>query len=483
MPQRRAGQQYETSLCKELQETQSPCTARALCENGSMGKLEKTRNQKAECRKKKGTGFSLFLLSSFPFAKALSFRLRLPAFCLLLSAFCLLPSGTWAVQASDEKVLTPLNFRAPDFPTPGNPEGTSGSMSSAPTPPRVPGAVPPSSQPSFDDNAGGSLWINSPPLMMAELRGKVVLIDFWEYSCINCIRTLAENKELYARYHKFGFELIGVHDFEFDVTSHFPNVRAAVKRLDLNYPIYVDSTFQLWQAYHNDSWPSLFLIDAKGVVRYHKIGEGHDDALERAIQRLLLEAHPGLEFPADYTIPPDPNAFAAPCGSTTDEMYVGDSSGRGTLSNQEGYHDGKTVRYQLPADIKDGHVAVSGEWQSDKYGMTYRGKKNSEAGPDKLVMRYHARELYAFINVSHGRPSALYIQQDGKDLTEADKGVDVKFDSQGHSYIEVREPRMYYLVQNPALGAHAVTLTPTKPGLTVNSFTFGNDCQTKFPHL
>jgi hypothetical protein len=165
-------------------------------------------------------------------------------------------------------------------------------------------------------------------------------------------------------------------------------------------------------------------------------------------------------------------------------MYVGDWSGRGILSNPEGYHDGKTIHYALPANLNDGQASVSGPWEADKNGMTYRGKKNSgEAGPDKLEMRYHARELYAVMNVSHGHPSSVYIQQDGKDLTADDKGVDVKIDSQGHSYIEVREPRMYYLVENPAFGAHAATLTPTKPGLTVNSFTFGNDCQTKFPHL
>ena len=421
-----------------------------------------------------------------------AFQVLPPAFRLLLSTFCLVALMVGGTQAQEEPALTPTNFRAPDFPTAVNSQATSGPISSVPTPPRVPGSAPPSTQPaggqstnqpSFDDNSGGSLWINSPPLTMEQLRGQVVLIDFWEYSCINCIRTFAKNKEWYARYNKYGFELIGVHDFEFDIASHFPNVRAAVKRFDLNYPIYVDSTFQLWQAYHNDSWPSRFLVDSKGIVRFHRDGEGGDDAFERTIQRLLQEAHPGLKFPPDYTIPPDPNAFAPSCGVTTEEMYVGDWSGRGTLSNQEGYHDGKTIRYQLPANINDGHTAVSGEWQTDKNGMIYRGKKNSQAGPDKLVMRYHARELYAVINVSHGHPSALYIQQDGKDLTAADKGVDVKLDPQGHSYIEVREPRMYYLVQNPAFGAHAITLTPTKPGLAVNSFTFGNDCQTKFPHL
>jgi thiol-disulfide isomerase/thioredoxin len=418
--------------------------------------------------------------------------LLISAFCLLLSTFCFLLFGA-AAQAPYEPGLTPTNFRAPEFPTPSNPAANNPGPLAPQTPSRpmpggqvspggAPVSQPANSLPTGDLEA--SQWINSRPLTMEQLLGQVVLIDFWEYSCINCIRTFPENKKLYERYHKYGFEIIGVHDFEFDIASHFDNVRAAVKRFDLPYPIFVDSTFQLWQAYHNQSWPSLFLVDAKGVVRFHKDGEGSDDALEHAIQSLLLEAHPGLEFPAGYTIAREPDAFAPSCGTPTPEMYVGDWSGRGILSNQEGYHDGKTIHYVLPANINDGQAAVSGPWEADKNGMIYRGKKNKgEAGPDKLEMRYHARELYAVMNVSHGHPSSVYIQQDGKDLTAANKGVDVKFDSEGHSYIEVREPRMYYLVQNPAFGAHAVTLTPTKPGLTVNSFTFGNDCQTSFPHL
>jgi hypothetical protein len=431
-----------------------------------------TRNQKAEIRNQsaKPTGLR---------------RLLLFAFCLLLF------SG--AAQGQYEPGLNPTNFRAPEFPTPSDSEAnTSGPLvpqTSTRAQPGVavsPGGIAPS-QP-VTTLPGGDLaasrWINSAPLTMDQLRGQVVLIDFWEYSCINCIRTFAENKKLYERYHKYGFEIVGVHDYEFDITSHFDNIRAAVKRFELPYPIFVDTTFQLWQAYHNHSWPSLFLVDAKGVVRFHKDGEGSDDALEHTVQSLLLEANPGVKFPPDYSIAPEPNAFAPSCGQPTPEMYVGDSSGRGVLSNPEGYRDGKTIHYVLPANINDGQAAVSGPWEADKNGMTYRGKKNNgEEGPDKLEMRYHARELYAVMNVSRGHPSSVYVQQDGKDLTADDKGVDVKLDAQGHSYVEVREPRMYYLVQNPTFGAHSVTLIPTKSGVTVNSFTFGNDCQTKFPHL
>ena len=134
--------------------------------------------------------------------------------------------------------------------------------------------------------------------------------------------------------------------------------------------------------------------------------------------------------------------------------------------------------------VEDGRAAVSGEWKTDKNGMICRGKAKSDApSSDQLVMRYHAREVYVVMNVSHGRPSKLFVEQDGKPLNPSNKGVDVQFDSEGRSFIEVREPRMYYLVQNPAFGSHTVSLFPTRSGLTINSFTFGNDCQTDFPHL
>jgi thiol-disulfide isomerase/thioredoxin len=339
---------------------------------------------------------------------------------------------------------------------------------------------------------GASLqWINSRPLTMAELRGKVVLIDFWEYTCINCIRTFAENKKWYERYHKDGLEIIGVHCPEFDIAYPASNVRAAVRRFGLPYPVVVDDHYQIWHAYHNSTWPNRFLIDARGFIRYDRSGEGGDGALEHAIQQLLKEAHPDLTFPSSYTIPPDQNAFAASCGVPTPEMYVGQWQDRGILSNKQGYHKGKTLHYGLPANVEDGHAAVSGRWETDNghdphqsNGMIYRGKKKGQSPyGDELEMRYHARELYAVMNVEHGHPSRVYIRQDGKDLTPQNEGVDVKFDAQGHSYIEVREPRMYYLVANPKFGSHKVELFPTRAGLTINSFTFGNDCQTNFPHL
>ncbi len=398
---------------------------------------------------------------------------------LLTSVFSLVVAWTvhpWAVhpQAPSGAELNVVHYKAPEFPVAG-PEALSDES-----------GLPSSRHEMQVETAGlppGVEWINSSPLAMARLRGKVVLIDFWEYTCINCIRTFATNKKWYERYHKYGFEIVGVHDHEFDIAYRAENVRAAVRRFGLPYPVVVDSDFRIWKLYHNSTWPNRFLIDAQGFVRFNRPGEGGDSAFERAIQQLLLEAHPGLKFPADDTITPEVDAFASACGFPTEEMYVGDWSGRGILANPEGYHDGKTLEYKLSGSIDDGRAAVSGRWETDENGMIYRGKNRENEAADRLVMRYHARELYAVLNVSHARPSRLYIRQDGKDLTEQDKGVDVHFDTSHHSYLEVREPRMYYLVQNPTFGSHTVELIPTRAGLTFNSFTFGNNCQTDFPHL
>jgi peroxiredoxin len=356
-------------------------------------------------------------------------------------------------QITEDVALTPLRAPAPDFPKPGA-------------------------------DVSGTTWMNSQPLTLADLRGKVVLIDFWEYTCINCLRTFEQNKTWYKRYHKDGFEIVGVHDPEFDVAYSVDNVREAVKRFGLPYPIVADHWFTIWKSYENDSWPSRFLIDAKGIVRYHRDGEGADADFERAIRKLLLEAHPGMKFPSDETIAAEEDAFGPSCGNPTREMYVGAWYDRGILANTEGYHAGKTLHYNLPEKIADGRAAVSGPWETDQNGMIYRGKSQEPgAHADRLEMRYHARELYAVMNVARGKASRLYIEQDGKDLAATDKGVDVKFDEQGHSYIDANASRMYYLVANPSLGSHAVTLIPTAPGLTVNSFTFGNNCQINFPHL
>jgi peroxiredoxin len=399
-------------------------------------------------------------------------------------------------QVSGLEVMHEL---APEFPPPAGPSFSEDELGGIPLAEQPAGIqrpvaigsqadmVPPPSASRADEApaAGdGVAWLNSLPLRMADLLGKVVMIDFWEPTCINCIRTFADNKKWWKRYRKHGFEIIGVEDPEFDISRSLEHVREAVKRFDLPYPILVDPHLLVWNLYKSNVWPNRFLIDAKGYIRYHVAGEGHDGEFERAIQVLLKEAHPDLTFPKSYQIASDENVMAPACGgTTTPEMYVGDWYGRGVLANHEGYHDGKTLAYKPPNTVEDGHFALAGRWESDRNGMIYRGKnKGDEPGNGFVIMRYHARELYAVMNVSHGHPSRLYIKQDGKYLNADDAGIDAQIDGENRSYIDVREPRMYYVAKNPEFGSHTLVLYPTRSGFTLNSFTFGNNCQAQFAH-
>lgn len=436
----------------------------------------------------------------------LKLMMRAPGPAVLLMVFStLLGLATIPVASAQDSGLTPMHVQAPDFPPPASANAASGAESSgissqgvAPSgpinrggssAPGTTGAIQPqgsqSPEPTGSTAGGGVTWINSPPLTMRDLRGKVVMIDFWDYTCINCIRTFPENKKLWDRYRNDGFVLIGVDDAEFSSAAPVDRARAAVKRFELPYPIVVDYHYQIWNAYKNAFWPNIFLIDADGYIRYNHAGEGDDQQIEQAIQGLLKEAHPGLAFPASDSIAPDVNVNAPNCGGEpTPEMYVGDWSGRGTLSNPQGYHDRKTIDYAPQSSVEDGHVVLSGRWETDKNGMIYRGKhKGDEPGPDHATMKYHARELYSVMNLAKGHSARLYIKQDGQYLTAANKGADVTIDSQGRSYIEVREPRLYYLVQNPQFSSHTVDLFPAADGVEIDSFTFGNNCQTDFNHM
>ena len=412
----------------------------------------------------------------------------------------LLGCAVGVVILAQDSGLRVLNVPAPEFPPPegaalGGPgssppgsvrpgsAGTDGSGElGAPLGGTQAGGAPDSAPTS---PSGGVTWINSRPLSMESLRGKVVMIDFWDYTCINCIRTFPENTKLWNRYRSDGFVLIGVDDAEFSSAAPVDRAREAVKRFELPYPVVVDYHYQIWNAYKNQFWPNIFLIDAHGVIRYNHPGEGADNEIERAIQGLLKEAHPDITFPAGDTTAAEVNPAAPGCGGApTPEMYVGDWTGRGVLANPQGYHDHKTIDYAQQSSVEDGRVVLSGRWETEKEGMIYRGKRSGEEpGPDRATMQYHARELYSVLNVARGRSARLYIKQDGAYLTAANKGADVKIDSDGRSYLEVREPRMYYLVQNPQFGSHTVDLFPAADGVMIDSFTFGNNCQTNFEHL
>lgn len=303
-------------------------------------------------------------------------------------------------------------------------------------------------------------------------RGHVLLVDFWEYTCINCIRDFRIVKRWYAKYHADGFDVVGVHFGEFAMGYSADNVRDAAKRFQLPWPVVADLHGTIWRAYHSESWPNRYLIDPDGDIVLHLEGEGNDRSMEEKIRELLAKTHPEVnQIPID---PPE-NTFAASCGVTTEETYVGDWFGRGAIANSKGYNNnGQVTDFHPESALADGKVMLSGRWTTQQDGAT-SADKHGEA-----QLRYHARSVYAVLSVANPKkPVRVDLLQDGKPLDPGDAGVDVHLDSRG-SYLEVSEPRMYYLVMNPAFASHLLTLQPEASDFALHSFTYGNNCQQDF---
>jgi thiol-disulfide isomerase/thioredoxin len=303
-------------------------------------------------------------------------------------------------------------------------------------------------------------------------RGKVLLVDFWEFTCINCIRDFSVLKRWYAKYHADGLEIVGVHYGEFPIGFSANNVREAAVRFQLPWPVVADLQGTIWRAYHSNSWPNRYVIDENGDIVLHIEGEGHNEPMERKIRELLAKTHPEVnQLPLD---PPE-NTFTPSCGTPTDETYVGDWFGRGAIANPRGYrNDDESTVFHADAPPADGKVMFSGQWITRQDGVVSDEKRGA------AQLRYHARSLYAVLSlVDEKKTVRVYVLQDGKPLDQSDAGVDVHFDAQG-SYLEVNSPRMYYLVKNPAFGSHLLELQPQASDFVLHSFTYGNNCQQDF---
>lgn len=335
-------------------------------------------------------------------------------------------------------------------------------------------AIPASAWEKAPNFSKDAVWIDadaSVPHTISGYRGHVLLIDFWEYTCINCIRDFAVLKRWYAKYHSYGFDIVGVHYGEFAIGFKPANVRAAAKEYRLPWPIVADVKGSIWKAYDSEAWPNRYLIDPKGNIAMHIEGEGNNRAMEEKIRKLLSPDHPEIR---KIALDPDENTFSPQCGISTPETYVGDWFGRGAVENREGYHDGAIKNFRPTRQPHDGGVILAGEWRAEHDGMTSAGKDA------QAELRYHARSLYAVLSLENPQtPVKVYLRQDARPITQDSAGRDVRFDAQG-AYIVVSEARMYYLVKNPEFGSHLLTLEPQASGFTLHSFTYGNNCQQEF---
>lgn len=310
--------------------------------------------------------------------------------------------------------------------------------------------------------AGATHWFNSKPLTRADLRGKVVLIDFWTYSCINCIRTLPYTNAWYRKYKDHGLVVIGVHTPEFAFEKDAGNVAAAIKRFDIHYPVAMDDNYAIWRAFGNQYWPAHYFVDAELRIRAHHFGEGGYREAEDAIRNLLAEAgYPKL--PGGYVHPHASGAEApAPTNFRSPETYVGyaraDNFAGGTLVPDRAHE------YHAPRALSLNHWALEGRWKAGAQEGTLLSAKGS------ITYRFYGRDLHLVLGPgADGKPVRFRVTIDGH-KPGADHGADI--DANGNGVVTTQ--RLYQLVrQADGTGERIVTVTFLDPGVQVFAFTFG----------
>ncbi|PMQ09021.1 Thiol-disulfide oxidoreductase YkuV [Pseudomonas sp. AD21] len=327
---------------------------------------------------------------------------------------------------------------------------------------KAPGTLPVEGQ--LPPLNGAVQWLNSPPLDAQALKGKVVLVDFWTYSCINCLRTLPYVKAWAEKYRDQGLVVIGVHAPEFAFERDVGNVTKAMKELGINYPVAIDNDYRIWRAFNNEYWPAHYFADAQGRIRYHHFGEGDYAESERVIQQLLREA--GAKTVADGLInadaqgvqqAPDMNQVLSP------ETYVGYQRAEHFVPETSLVPD-KVATYNPPANLTLNDWSLGGQWAVGAERAT------ASAPASRIVYRFHARDLHLVLGPGvDGKPVRFKVSIDGQAPGDA-HGVDVAPDGSGR----VTEQRLYQLVRQPdAVKDRTFSIEFLDPGVSAYAFTFG----------
>ncbi|MBI4447854.1 thioredoxin family protein [Candidatus Woesearchaeota archaeon] len=300
-------------------------------------------------------------------------------------------------------------------------------------------------------------------LKIADLRGKVVLVDFWTYTCINCLRTLPYLTAWDKKYRDKGLVIIGVHTPEFEFEKKYENVKAAVKKYGIEYPVVQDNDYATWRAYMNRFWPHKYLIDSEGYIRYDHIGEGAYEETERKIQELLSEINASVEDMETTKL-----EDKTPQLPITPELYAGYEFAlkRGQdIGNEEGMQPDKKTRYTLPSKIEGGTIYLEGEWQSNPDDLELKW-----ANGGSVVLEFTANSVN-IVAASPAQPLKVEVFIDGKYINKEQAGTDVQFEKE-KSFTTINEPRLYNLVDGK-FGTYTLKITANSPGLSFNAFTFG----------
>jgi cytochrome c biogenesis protein CcdA/thiol-disulfide isomerase/thioredoxin len=316
--------------------------------------------------------------------------------------------------------------------------------------------------PSF---SGATAWLNSEPLTPEALRGKVVLVDFWTYSCINCLRALPYVKGWYEKYKDHGLVVIGVHAPEFAFEKNLGNVRRAVSDLGIAYPVALDNNYAIWQGFNNEYWPAHYFIDAMGQIRGHHFGEGNYGESEQTLRQLLTQAGftnlpaAGIAAPAAVGV----QAAADEAHDQSPETYIGYRRAQ-SFSSPGGIAQDHPHAYAVPRSLDLNHWALAGTWTVDPE------KAQLTSAPGRIVYRFYARDLHLVLGPGmDGKPIRFRVQLNGA-APGPNHGADT--DESGAGVI--KEQRLYQLIrQSGDVGEHTFSIEFLDNEVQAYSFTFG----------
>ena len=406
------------------------------------------------------------------------------------------PQPTATPEATPTPTSTPTPAPEPTAtatvaPAPAKPEPTA-----TPPPPATPTPEPDIPPPPCQGNRGGQVgdcapefagtqeWINSQPLTMQELRGKVVLIDFWTYSCINCIRTLPYLQSWHTRYAADGLVIVGVHTPEFEFEKLYDNVTQAALDEGVTWPVVQDNARAVWSSYANRYWPAKYLIDRHGVIRYRHFGEGKYAETEEEIRKLLQEAGAAsaaltMPLPSDQQID---DAYIDSGRRRTPELFAGWRfvlshylAGRGTYVGQiDAYNTRRdqVAQLQPPESITPNRIYFNGPWHLG--AERARHAEQTDHLDDFALLVYSARSVNAVLTSESGQPYKVVVTVDNEYLTADNKGDDIIIAANGESYLMVTEPKAYKIIEHPEWQENRILqMFSMSDDFGLYSFTFG----------
>jgi thiol-disulfide isomerase/thioredoxin len=309
---------------------------------------------------------------------------------------------------------------------------------------------------------GATGWINSPPLTVSALRGKVVLVDFWTYTCINWMRTAPWLRTWADKYKDAGLVVIGVHSPEFEFEQDPARVKHFTAAMDLRYPVAIDSRHAIWQAFDNQYWPALYVIDAEGRIRHTQFGETDYDKAEAVFRQLLMDAGAQSLPPITPSVGQGPEAAADWANLKTPETYTGTARTE-RFASPGGIVGLKRHVYAAPERLHENQWALIGDWTMD------RESARSNAGNARVHFRFHARDVHAVMGSAMDGPVRIRVTIDGKPPGDA-HGTDIDADGSGI----VSEFRMYQLIRQSApIEGRTVEILFFDRGVALFAFTFG----------